>query len=787
VERTAEPVGKTEAPAETQKHKAQQAPEESRRPEAAAQKPGLPLKDRKAPTVVPVERTAEPVGKTEPPAEAQKHEAQQVPEESRRPEAAAEKPGLPLEDRKAATVVPVERTAAPVGKTEPPAEALKQESVAPAQPTGLACSLWGHVAPRVAYRQALNEAKARYQSERKEVGKNADARGSPTAGGAKLRFTRAVEAARYTYRNAHLLQELPEDKTRPFIVKEIKISGNTAITSDDLLFGLPAVYLDSRPLNAGEPKSNLVYDFRALAEIVLAPGRGLEVSQRTIQGLTKYILSRYKKAGYVGIYVYVSASAVDNEARLVDGVLLLSVVEAQVAHVTTKWRDFQGKEKQEHVLKEGFIEAGSPVQEGEVIQNHDLQKYVRLLNASPDRHVVPVISPGAEPDAVDLSYDVYERDPWHFYAQLDNSGPDQRQWNPRVGLLNTNLTGRDDRLSAMAQADVQAPGDNYAAFGSYDFPLFPRLRLGFYAGVSQFDITPESTAGLISFLGRGWFTGMTGRYNVAQVYDWLLDITGSLSREISRVDRSLGTDSDVTMTLGGLGLEAHRTWETRRKGAIAGETVGETSVFFERLQNFGGDSADFENARLGSDPHFAKWSLGVVHWQFLDPNHSSPNQQVHQVSARFRDILPSGRLVPAKMTTFGGWYSVRGYPEDLIVADGGILASVEYRFYLSRCLGIGGAAARKAEVSLVGFSDYGRPTIKDPMVGEFDSVNMWGVGIGTILEIKPSALTRGNHEPHFTAGIYYGWALQEVKDPSDGRILTDQGDGQWNFNFVLRF
>jgi hemolysin activation/secretion protein len=688
---------------------------------------------------------------------------------NRPPEVTAQEPGLAPEDREGPAASPTDRASAPLDKTEPPAKVQKQESVAPALPTGPACSLWGRVAPRAAYRQALNEAKARYQRERKEARQNADPCGPLTAAEAKLRCTRTVEAARYTYRNADLLQQLPEDQTRPFIVKEIQISGNTQITSDDLLFGLPAVYVESRPLKAGEPKSNLVYDFRTLAEIVLAPGRGLEVSQRTIQGLTKYILGQYKKAGYVGIYVYVSASAVDKEARLVDGILPLRIIEAQVAQVTTKWRDFQGREKQDHVLKEGFIEAGSPVQEGQVIQKNDLDEYIRLLNANPDRRVAAVVSPGREPNAIDLSYDVYERNPWHFYTQLDNSGIDRRQWNPRVGLLNTNLTGHDDRLSAMIQTDVDSPGSNYAVLGAYDFPLVPRFRLGFYGGTGEFDITPEAaaTSSSISFLGDGWFTGMTGRYNVAQAYDWLFDLTGSLSREVSRVDRSPGTDSDVEMTLGGLGFEAHR-----RREALTGEIVKETSVFFERLQNFSGDSADFENARRGANPQFVKWSLGAAHWQFLDA------KQVHQVSARFRDILPDGRLVPAKMTTFGGLYSVRGYPEDLLVADGGILASVEYRFYLSKCLGIDAQAVNKMEVSLVGFTDYGRPTIQDPTVGEFRALDMWGMGVGTILEVKPN----------FLAGIYYGWALREVRSPSNNRIiLTGEGDGQWNFNFVYRF
>jgi hemolysin activation/secretion protein len=654
-------------------------------------------------------------------------------------------------------------------ETSPSSQAGIRESVVSAPATSPASSAWGRLAPRVAYRQALDQAEKRYEGERKELRTKAVPHTPGAAAQAKLRFTRAVEAARSTYRNAHLFQALPEDQTDRFSVSEIRISGNTQIASEDLLFGLPALYVDAPPSRVRQVDAHLVYDFRPLCELIAFPGSARDVSQRTILGLTKYILARYRKAGFVGVYVYVPARAVDDKSFLEAGILPVHILEGRVARVAAQYRDFDGQDKAKPSLQEGYIGRHSPVQPGQVIRKDDLDGYVRLLNANPDRQVRAVVSPGAEPNLIDLVYDVYERDPWHFYAQIDNSGTDRRQWNPRVGVLNTNFTGRDDRLSAMVQGDVESLRDNYAAFGLYEFPVEPRLRLGVYAGVSKFDITREVTAGLVSFLGAGWFTGLTWRYNVTQVQDWMLDFTGSVSRETSEVERSLGTHSDVDMLLAGLGLEIHRTRETSG-----------TSAFFERTQNFLGQREDFESARLGADPDFARWTLGAAHWQFVDPN-----RRIHRLSARVRGILPTERLVPAKMTTFGGLYTVRGYPEDQIVADGGLLASAEYRFYLSRFLGIDVQKGRKTDVSLVAFSDYGRPTIKDPMAGELDAQDMWGMGVGTIIEITNPADWHRNH--HFLAALYYSWALQEVRSPSGDRVLTDEGDGQWNFNFLIRF
>jgi hemolysin activation/secretion protein len=368
-----------------------------------------------------------------------------------------------------------------------------------------------------------------------------------------------------------------------------------------------------------------------------------------------------------------------------------------------------------------------------------------------------------------LTYAIYEANPWHPYVQVDNSGTDERQWSPRLGFFNSNLTGRDDRASIMYQADVDDPTENYAAFGSYGIPLLtPRLRLSVFGGYSEFDITPETTGGFISFLGAGSFYGGNLRYNLMQLQGWLLDLTGTASAENSRIHCDLGTDSDIDMHLLGVGFEAHRT-----------SPLSGTSVAFERVENVDGSSAEeFAKARIGAARDFVKYTIVGSHARYLD------EAKVNYLGGSFRWIFSNDRLVPAKMTTFGGLYSVRGYPEDILVADGGILASLEYRRLL-----IGAAAdaepangglkklIRPFSLSLLGFMDYGQAQIKDPLPGEIGTQDLWGIGLGTLI-------TMGKN---FEARIYYGWALQEIVRPSDGRLLTDEGDGAWNFSFLYRW
>ncbi len=581
------------------------------------------------------------------------------------------------------------------------------------------------------------------------------------------------EATLREVRQAHPGLLLPEDDTPKYLVRAAEITGNTLLSAQDLWEDMPVLCVKRNKDPNIPPEA---YDFRVLKDVLRAPGELRPVSTRTIKGFTEYLLARYHERGYAGIYVYVSAKAIQAEGtsatdirRLEDDILPFRIIEGKIASVEMRHYDAQGNKKETGRLKDSLVAAWSPAQPGDEIKTKPLDDFVRLLNENPDRYVRHSVSTGKEPNSLDLTYAIYEANPWHPYVQVDNSGTDQRQWSPRLGFFNTNLTGRDDRASVMYQVDVDDPLENYAAFGSYGIPIFtPRLRVSVFGGYSEFDITPEATGGFISFLGAGSFYGGNARYNLLQLQSWFLDLTGSASAENSHIRSDIGMDSDVDMRLLGLGFEIHRA-----------DPLSGTSVAFERLENVGGSSAeDFAEARLGAARHFAKYSLVGSHTRYLD------EAKVNHLGGSFRWIFSDDRLVPAKMTTFGGLYSVRGYPEDVLVADGGILASLEYRRLL-----VGAPATEEPangglkklikpfSLSLLGFTDYGRAQIKDPLPGEIDAQDLWGIGLGTLI-------TMGKN---FEARIYHGWALREIVRPSDGRLLTDEGDGAWNFSFLYRW
>jgi len=551
---------------------------------------------------------------------------------------------------------------------------------------------------------------------------------------------------------------LPSDTTTRFTVQDLQISGNTLISTDEIFKKMPLIYNASdKPLEQAESK--LLYDLRILHEIILEPGQPKQVSARTIQGLTQYILSVYQEKNYAGIYVYVPSDAVMDGAKLRGEILPVTVLEAKITDVTVKTYDPNQNETELGYLQSSAVLDWSPVKVGEVANQKELDEFVNLLNLNPDRYVSAVVTKGVEEKSLAVAYDIYEANPWHWFVQVDNSGTHERQWNPRIGVINTNLFGVDDTFTAIYQAPWDSQIDeNYALYGRYDIPVLgPRLRMDFYGGHSEYDISPE--AGVFNFLGGGTFYGSNVRYNLMQFDGWFLDIRGGVEHVRSKNTPEFSgipfSKSDVKFWLCGGGVELHRS-----------DDISKTNLRLDLVESWCGesDAEEFNLARTNAVSDFSIYYASAAHSQYLD------DEKISRISGNFRWIDSEDRLVPAKMTSFGGMYSVRGYDEYEYVADGGILASVQYEFDLVKY----DEAQRKQEGSeqengdgekpflrklapLV-FFDYGKSMTNAPIGAEKRHEEFMSVGTGFLLELGDN----------FRGAMYYGYPLEETDLTNDG-------------------
>jgi hemolysin activation/secretion protein len=573
---------------------------------------------------------------------------------------------------------------------------------------------------------------------------------------------------------------LPEDNSALLKVKEIRFSGNTLVSTSQLVAGMPAIFNASdRPLAKTESAS--LYNLSPVKEVLSTPGQTREISARTIQGLTQYVLSVYQQKNYGGIYVYVPTDALKNGAELNDGILPVTIIEARVSSVGAKYYDADQNAVEKGRLDANVLLGWSPAKPGKVLNRKKLDDYINLLNENPDRYVSATVSQGTEPNTLAVNYGVYEANPWHFFLQVDNSGVKGREWNPKIGVINTNLLGFDDSFFAMYQVPWDSDWqDNYSLYGSYDFPLTgPELRLNIYGGYSAFNLNSQDSA--IDFIGAGKFIGANLKYNVLQTRGWFVDLIGSISEEQSKITPFFSgliiseAASNIRMDLLGFAVDVHKR-----------DDISNSSFGYKFTANAGGsDSEEFVSSRPpvppegpGADKYFSISTFYGSYSRLLDPN------KVTRLSSTLRLIVTDDRLPPAKMTPFGGMYSVRGYKEYEAIADGGVLISAQYEFDLIRYEKTKGASKQETEqtdktqskkfglkkLAPLAFVDFGRSTITDPVDSETAHQTFLSVGPGILAEIGDN----------FSAGLFWGIALRDT-------ARTDAGDSRVNVTLMARW
>jgi hemolysin activation/secretion protein len=125
------------------------------------------------------------------------------------------------------------------------------------------------------------------------------------------------------------------------------------------------------------------------------------------------------------------------------------------------------------------------------------------------------------------------------------------------------------------------------------------------------------------------------------------------------------------------------------------------------------------------------------------------------------------------MTAFGGMYTVRGYDEYELVADGGMFASGQYEFDLvkyeeSRFLDDTEDTQSKPflrKLAPLVFVDYGRAKVRHPVGTERADEDFFSVGAGMLIELGDN----------FSGAVYYGYPLKSTDNTRTGKGRVSAG------------
>ncbi len=442
------------------------------------------------------------------------------------------------------------------------------------------------------------------------------------------------------------------------------------------------------------------------------------------------------------------------------------------------------------------IEKGSPILVGGVepalLAIDELNEYLSKLNRFPGRQVTTAISAGENPGTLLLDY-LVDEETFSVYAQASNTGTDTTsKWIERFGIFASQLSGNDDMLN------VEGTTGNFKN-ATRSINAYYDSRLGNEPDW-RYRVTGtwgDYTAADVGFLAQD-FTGSTHSFQGDLIWNFYQDGNFFLDLDIGMRYWNAKAKSE----LWGWVLSDGESDFITPSISISAFDLQEDSVFQATLgANY--TSADGDQSQLNQlgrlNTNEEWWTLyGSTQLSFfIDSLFDSSVEEmavkpmVNEITIRGQGQYAFGdRLTPTAMSTMGGYYTVRGYPQSVISGDSSVQGTVEYRFHLPRAIasepagkGIFGdnfrwtrdsdtGAAPDWDLALLGFFDAGCVWQSEPYSFEDDSTTLLGAGVGVELSIREN----------ISLSLNYGWALKDLPAAN-----VEDGDDQIYFLGSINF
>jgi hemolysin activation/secretion protein len=388
-----------------------------------------------------------------------------------------------------------------------------------------------------------------------------------------------------------------------------------------------------------------------------------------------------------------------------------------------------------------------------------LQEGLQLLRQNPNvEQLNAELKPGATPGQSQLDLKVRDEQPFRVGLQFDNERP------PSVGayqlwalLADENLTGNSDPFDF--QYGIMNAGQSGPEFsgvdnmlGSYLLPVtrydtavgvhFSRLNTSiFEVPFNTLDITSLTTSyGVV--LRQPVYQTANQEAALSVGFDWRKNESWLMGQPFDLSPGAVNGQMVVSV------LNLSQEWLGRGQNHV----LALRSTF-----NIGLDVGGATDNGIPGDPN-AKFFFWVGQGQYVVRLFDTQNQFILRLSGQWTDKP----LLALEQFSVGGAQTVRGYLENQLVRDRGIVSSVEFRVPLLF------NRAGDGIISLAPFFDYGGAWNVD---GSPNPTSIYSVGTGVL--VSPNK--------HFSAEVYWGYRLNHVTIPSDSGA---QGAG---FTFKLVF
>jgi hemolysin activation/secretion protein len=434
-----------------------------------------------------------------------------------------------------------------------------------------------------------------------------------------------------------------------------------------------------------------------------------------LNALAAHIQGAYRDAGYGGVVAYVPAQ------EAVDGAVVVRVVEGKLAAVRVSGNTH---------FSTANIRAGlGHLQEGATPRVRAIDRDIQLTNSNPAKHVNVSLSAGARPGEIDADVNVTDDDPVQYLVGYNNTGNGMTgRHRLSVGIEHANLFDLDHVGTLQYQTSPENPGRVRIFSGGYRVPLYAHAA-SFDAFVAHSTVnngTTATTAGPLTFTGRGTIIGLRANRHLDRIGEYDHQLTLGLDRRDYRDDCAIGDFGaagcgsaavDVTTVPVSLSYTGQLSGSGYAYGFNGGLSV-----------NAGGSAArTFEAARAGAKRRYVLSRVSVF----------AQKQVLASVAlhARAEAQYSAHALISAEKFGIGGANSVRGYAERELSGDSGLLlrgeasaASIEW--------------AQGIRLRPYAFIDHGRVTNRGdlPCRGVAStSCQLTGAGIGARLSLRKRA------------------------------------------------
>ncbi len=474
-------------------------------------------------------------------------------------------------------------------------------------------------------------------------------------------------------------------------------------------------------------EGNTAFSKAELAKLV-EPFINRDATADDIEQARRTIAVHYVNNGYI------NSGAIVPDQNPTNGVVTLRIVEGRLSKVTLAGNTW---------LWDGYLEGRLRRWTSAPLDLNRLQEGLKILRQNPNiRQVNAELKPGTAPGESQLDVKVETGQPFRLGLQLDNQRP------PSVGsgqlsllAADLSLTGNSDPLEVrygLATSSVeglQSSGVNNVE-SSYSLPI-TRFDTSLRIHGSRLNSSlVEEPFPVLDIVSETTSYGVAMRQPLFQTANTEAAISVGFEHRINQT-RLLGqpfnispgaVDGEMSVSV----LRISQEWVQRGQDSI----LALRSTF-----NVGLDVLDATDNGVPGDPssRFFSW---IGQGQYIRRLFRTQNQLVLRLAGQWtQDPLPA-----VEQLSVGGMESVRGYLENQLVRDRGIVASAEVRVPLI----FNKAGAGILEVAP--FVDFGGAwNVRNSP----DPTTIYSSGLG--LRYSPNR--------HVSAQLYWGYRLKHIASP----------------------